>query len=432
MGSPSSNRTVAQFDLKFVTIIGALLGTASLIHGQPQAAMWFGFALAAYSAIANDTIQTLGTFLASNSRDTWIRQWLFMGSIFVATTVTSFLMYDGDVSHERLTSRSWEKAPETFTFLQLAAPVILLVLTRLKMPVSTSFLLLSCFADSSKGIVAMTLKSVGGYGIAFIVAIIIWFVFEPMMTKRFKGEPHKGWVVAQWLSTGFLWSVWLMQDMANIAVFLPRQLSIVQLLIFTGVIFFALGFLFRQGGEAIQEVVDEKSGVSDIRSATIIVLVYGLILYFFKVISKIPMSTTWVFIGLLAGRELAFAVRRRKQAQGTTYAEAGSMIIKDLVKVAIGFIVSLILAVMINDHVNDAVLGTTECRSECRVEFSKAVKTCKNDMKSAKKTCQSAGSKESIRLCIKAANKVRIACRDTARSSRSQCLTRCDKKAESP
>ena len=39
-----------------------------------------------------------------------------------------------------------------------------------------------------------------------------------------------------------------MQDMANIAVFLPEKLSIMQLVIFTGIIFFALGFLFRQGG----------------------------------------------------------------------------------------------------------------------------------------------------------------------------------------
>ena len=110
-----------------------------------------------------------------------------------------------------------------------------------------------------------------------------------------------------------------------------------QLVIFTGIIFFALDFSFVS--EAIQEVVDEKSGVSDIRSATIIVFVYGLILYFFKIISKIPMSTTWVFIGLLAGRELAFAVRRRKLADGTSYGDASRMIVKDLVKVAIGFIV---------------------------------------------------------------------------------------------
>jgi hypothetical protein len=31
------------------------------------------------------------------------------------------------------------------------------------------------------------------------------------------------WFVLQWLSTGFLWSQWLMQDLANIFVYLPRQ-----------------------------------------------------------------------------------------------------------------------------------------------------------------------------------------------------------------
>ena len=426
--STPAARASVQFDLKFVVVISSLMGVAALIHGNPVAAMWFGFALAAYSAIANDTIQTLGTFIASNPKSTWVWQWLFMGGIFVATTVISFVLYDGDVSHERLTSRSWEKAPTSFTFLQLAAPIILLVLTRLKMPVSTSFLLLSCFADSSKGIVAMTLKSVGGYGIAFVTAIVIWFVFEPMMTRRFKGPVKRGWYIAQWIATGFLWSVWLMQDMANIAVFLPRSLSLVQLAIFTGVIFFALGFLFRQRGEAIQEVVDEKENVSDVRSATIIVFVYGLILYFFKVISKIPMSTTWVFIGLLAGRELAFAIRRRRQAGATTTKEAGVMIFRDLVKVLIGFVVSLILAVMINDHVRDAVVGTTPCRTECRATFTTATKACKNDMKAAKAACEAkGGSKESVATCVKAANQVRIACRDAARQARTQCLSDCDK-----
>ena len=95
------------------------------------------------------------------------------------------------------------------------------MLTRLKMPVSTSFLLLSCFADSSKGIVAMTLKSVGGYGIAFVTAIVIWFVFEPMMTRRFKGPVKRGWYIAQWIATGFLWSVWLIQTWQILLCFCP-------------------------------------------------------------------------------------------------------------------------------------------------------------------------------------------------------------------
>ena len=45
-------------------------------------------------------------------------------------------------------------------------------------------------------------------------------------------EPHKVWLPLLWASSGFLWSVWLMQNAANIAVYLPRSLSWWQFLLF--------------------------------------------------------------------------------------------------------------------------------------------------------------------------------------------------------
>ena len=153
-----------------------------------------------------------------------------------------------------------------------------------------------------------------------------------------------------------------MQDMANIAVFLPRGgeagpgLSVFQLSAFIGVIFLGLGMLFYKRGEAIQEVVNEKKGVGDVRSATLIVIVYALILYVFKIHSKVPMSTTWVFIGLLAGREIAFGIRRRVAAAGEQPLKAArKMIFKDLRAVTIGFVVSLVLAATINPVIRDAL-----------------------------------------------------------------------------
>ena len=153
-----------------------------------------------------------------------------------------------------------------------------------------------------------------------------------------------------------------MQDMANIAVFLPRGgdagpgLSPMELGAFIGVIFLGLGMLFFKRGEAIQEVVNEKKGVGDVRSATLIVIVYALILYVFKIHSKVPMSTTWVFIGLLAGREIAFGIRRRVQAAGEQPLRAArKMIFKDLRAVTIGFLVSLVLAATINPVIGDAL-----------------------------------------------------------------------------
>ena len=360
--SKTSFFRISRGDQRFVAVMLALFAIAGSVSGSPQVAMWFGFALAAYSAIANDSIQTLGTFLASNSKRTWVWQWLFMGGIFAATTLYSWLSYGGDVSHERLMSKGFEVAPTEFSFLQLAAPIFLLILTRLKMPVSTSFLLLSCFATSGKGIVAMTSKSLGGYVIAFLLSIVIWYAFEPAMNRAWKGKASPIWRPIQWVATGLLWSVWLMQDMANIAVFLPRGgeagpgLSVIELSAFIGVIFLGLGMLFYKRGEAIQEVVNEKKGVGDVRSATLIVIVYALILYVFKIHSKVPMSTTWVFIGLLAGREIAFGIRRRVEAAGDQPLRAArKMIFKDLRAVTIGFVVSLVLAATINPVIRDAL-----------------------------------------------------------------------------
>ena len=68
--------------------------------------------------------------------------------------------------------------------------------------------------------------------------------------------------------------------------------------------FFGLGILFYLRGDKIQRIVTEKSNVTDVRSATVIDGVYALILYYFKSVSVIPISTTWVFIELFAGQEI--------------------------------------------------------------------------------------------------------------------------------
>ena len=98
--------------------------------------------------------------------------------------------------------------------------------------------------------------------------------------------------------------------MSNLAIFLPRTLNIAELISVCLIIFFGLGVMLYQGGEKIQKVVEEKSRVKDIPEATLVDLLYALVLFVFKIYSKIPMSTTWCFVGLLAGREIAIAIRK--------------------------------------------------------------------------------------------------------------------------
>jgi phosphate/sulfate permease len=109
------------------------------------------------------------------------------------------------------------------------------------------------------------------------------------------------------MTTGFLWHTWLSHDMANIAVFLPRDLSASWLAFATILLVSLLGYMLWEKGGKIQQIVVEKTGTRYVRSATIIDFVYAIILLIFKEYNDIPMSTTWVFVGLLCGRELAIS-----------------------------------------------------------------------------------------------------------------------------
>ena len=136
----------------------------------------------------------------------------------------------------------------------------------------------------------------------------------------------------QWTATAFLWSQWLIQDLANIFVYLPRTAEL-HVLIFAAVVMLVLhAVIFKNRGGRIQGIVTSKTNTTDIRTATLIDFIYATILLYFKEMSNIPMSTTWVFLGLLAGRELALAFRLRHRTISESILLAG----KDVGKAAIG------------------------------------------------------------------------------------------------
>lgn len=353
---PTGFMDLIREERRFLILIGIFFFVAGAFYETPQVAMWVGFFFAAYSAIANDSIQTIGTFLASNADKKWWMLWLWIGGIFVITVSYSWYVYDGDVTYQRLTSRGFEEAPTSFKFLQVAAPLFLLIITRLRMPVSTTFLLLSAFATQPEGIVDVLSKSLSGYFIAFAVAILVWLGLSKFLNKLFTGKAGAFWTPLQWIVSGLLWAVWLMQDAANIAVYLPRSLEVSGFLVFTGFIFLGLGILFYLRGDKIQKIVTEKSYVTDVRSATVIDGVYACVLYYFKTVSVVPMSTTWVFIGLLAGREIAMSITDSR-GKGRPLMKSFRLIIKDASYAMIGLIISIIIAVAINPVIWDELVN---------------------------------------------------------------------------
>ena len=309
-----------------------------------------GFMLAAYAVIGNDSVQTLGTFIASNIRVfKWYWLWLAASAVLAFTLIYGWHVNDGDISYGRL-----DKIPPVeIQWYHAAAPAVLVLLTRIGIPVSTTFLVLSVFA-STFVLEKMLVKSIVGYGLAAIVAYVLWMVLAHFMNEKFntvKKGTRKYWRTAQWLSTGFLWFSWLSHDMANIAVFLPRDLPFNLLIGAIGVLVFWLGVIFYTQGGKIQKVVLEKTGSRFMRSATIIDLIYACILWYFKELNSIPMSTTWVFVGLLTGRELAIAtVHRADYKFGYVFPLIG----KDFAKMMLGLLVSVALVLAIHYIFNPA------------------------------------------------------------------------------
>ena len=273
--------------------------------------MGIGFLFAAYSVIANDSVQTLGTWIASNNQKVnWKIMWGAASAVLIWALWYGWYMYGGDISYGRLNKIPFQE----IQWYHACAPGLLLILTRIGVPVSTSFLVLSAFA-STFVLEKMLMKSMMGYAVAAVAAYAIWIGVSKLLdeAKPVKEEHKKYWRIGQWFTTGFLWWTWLSHDMANIAVFLPREIP-VDLMIIISIIFVGgLWYMFREGGGKIQNIVLEKHNTRYVRSATIIDGVYWLILFFFKELNDIPMSTTWVFVGLLCGRELAMATVTGKE-----------------------------------------------------------------------------------------------------------------------
>jgi len=331
--------------------------------------MWVGFILASYSVVGNDVIQTLGTFLTSNEkRVKWYILWAFAASILTFTLVYGYMQ--GDIDYGRLDKFDLEAIQ--YNWYYVLPPLVLLLITRSGIPVSTTFMVLTLFSlnkipndlgsmvssvfDTEQKLGGMIQKSIMGYIIAFVSAIVIYVLITRLTEKRFMRNPltdqsRPYWIAAQWLTTGFLWYQWLTQDLANIYVYLRggTDLSVFgfacSLLILVGL----LAYIFYSRGGSVQNVVREKTNTADIRSATFVDLIYGIILYIFKYNylglfeAKMPMSTTWVFIGLLAGRELGIRLNLEK----TISKKVAGMVFSDLGKVFFGLLVSVVLVFII-------------------------------------------------------------------------------------
>ncbi len=360
-----------------------------------------GFFFAAYAVVGNDALQTLGTFINSNSRLHWGWLFLFAGGVLVVTFTYGWIIYDGDPSWQRLANTK-KYPPVDIKWYHTLPPLALLIITRFGVPVSTSFMVLTVFA-AVDGFTSMLGKSLTGYGLAFAVGLLVYLALTKSLESYFERTPlnerapyglatiagiliglavyfipplinpefaygfnvvrnlvllgifidivafvavriwgkQAYWIILQWVTTGYLWGVWLIQDFANIFVFLPRELSPLEGFTAMFIILALLGYTFWNSGGPVQKILRSKTAVTDIRSATLIDFTYASLLFFFKEVSDIPMSTTFVFLGLIAGREFGFSLMRKD----LSVAKAWRLSLSDASKAYIGLVISINMAV---------------------------------------------------------------------------------------
>lgn len=419
-----------------------------------------GFIFAAYAVVGNDALQTLGTFINTNKNLHWVVLFLFAALILVVTFSFGWSINEGDPSWGRLAKTS--KYPVVdIQWYHTLPPLMLVVITRFGVPVSTSFMVLTVFATVG-GLTSMLQKSLIGYGLAFVVGGILYLLLSRTVEKYFKAHKRdeaapwglatlmgtliglgvyyvvplinpeiaysakaaiglgvsglmldlvaglailrvssslgagaaalvallfglvlfnglpvdiallslgrsalvmvftglvfvasflvvtrvaigRGmyWIILQWVTTAYLWGVWLIQDFANIFVFLPRALSPLEGFGALAVIVGLLAYTFANQGGPVQRILQSKTAITDIRSATIIDFVYATLLYLFKEVSDIPMSTTFVFLGLIAGREYGFALLDK----AFSLLKTSNMVLSDVSKALIGLVLSIDMAV---------------------------------------------------------------------------------------
>ena len=357
---------------------GVLVLALAFFIGNFWAALCFW--LAAYAVIWNDAVQTLMTYIHSNSDIP--RRYLFswVAAVLLWVIWYWYLTNGWDISYGRLEAK-WYAVFEVEWYVAIF-PLILVFLTRFRgIPVSTSLLMLSIFSTSLL-FEKIVMKSALWYLVAFLASFFMWLIVEyilkkavnqkwqafsflammakaviaavvvmfaiwfaviPMVQGMFpaieipvfsnfqialyscvaflftlgilyesKADDSLSrssifWRLAQTFTTVLLFGTWLMHDMVNIAVFLPRWFNLEVMLLISVLFILWLAYTFHINGWPVWNIVTKKTSTNEIIAATMIDLVYFVVLLIFKEWSNIPMSTTWVFVWLLAGRQ--FAIR---------------------------------------------------------------------------------------------------------------------------
>ena len=316
-----------------------LLLLAIFLLGNGNIFAWIITSLVTYNVVFNNSIQTIGLFIASNKNKGIFYNLLFFSSIFVFTVLLSWFLTDREVHYHLLDTINYSRIGLQFLLL----PILLSFLTKKQVPLSATFLIIPLFADSST-ISSMVNKTTVSYFLSLIGSLIIYkFLYTKYKNLLVdeKSDTGKIWIVAEYVSTGILWFSWLTVSLCNFVIFLPRKFDIIDLILFSIVGIITLYCILISNGGEIQKIIDQKSDVKNIKTTVIFNSLFAFALLFIQHMDNIPITSTWMFLGILAGRELAISVTTKRLA-GEKYRLCLAKIWKDLRLAIIGIVLSLL------------------------------------------------------------------------------------------
>lgn len=320
-----------------------------VIFGRNNIFSWLIVAFTTYNIMFNNSIQTIGLFIASNGDKKTIPNLIFFSSIFVLSILVSWFLTSKEVHYHLLDSINYEEDYINVLFIFL--PILLYFFTKKRIPVSATFLVIPLFANKNT-IESMINKTSVSYFLSLITSLVVYNLLYKKYKNVISNEKEntsKTWLMAEYVSTGVLWFSWLTVSLCNFVVFLPREFLIYDLLLLSIIGIITIYCILVSNGGEIQKIITQKSDVKNIKTAVIFNTLFSFMLLFIQHINNVPITSTWMFLGVLAGREIAISLNTFHLNGALKYKNCLLKIWRDLSSAILGIILSLIFVYIFNN-----------------------------------------------------------------------------------
>lgn len=318
--------------LLFVFVLGNIVNLGYFFN-------WFMLAITCYTLIANNYIQSIGTFIINN-KIKFKSNLIFITLSFTLSTLISWLIFDGNIDYNLLNNIEYKK---NLAIAMIFIPLLLNVFTKYGIPVSATFLVIPLFSDSNT-LNTMLIKTTTSYFLAFMVSFFIWNFIKKHFNHLMKmdAKPNLFWNIMEYVTTSLVWIAWNMLNICVFVVFVDRKFNIYELIAVSLIVLVVLYIIMTGNNKQIEEIINEKNETENKKSIAVFNLVFALILIYIEFFSNVPLTTTWVFLGLLAGKDLSDSFSENIIFSNSKTKKSILKIIKDLHKAIVGIVFSLI------------------------------------------------------------------------------------------